>query len=99
MRVPAFASGLAILGGVAVRQLGIELERAWMRSYSAPMLGDPVPAESLAPTQPAHSGQTAATIGRHRRWITNHHPTQSVGRISTPATTVQARNRAVSQRT
>lgn len=36
----AVAGGIAVLAGVAVWQLGIELERGWLRSEDGPALGD-----------------------------------------------------------
>jgi hypothetical protein len=74
LRVPAVAGGLAVLGGVTVRQLGIEFERAWIRSYDVPLLGDPSPAACLAGLQRTHSDLAPTTAGERRRWITNHHP-------------------------
>ena len=40
LALTAVAGGAAILAGMTVRQLGIEFERAWLRSYDSPMLGE-----------------------------------------------------------
>lgn len=63
-----------MLGGVALWQLGIESERAWMRSYEEPLLGDPLPEGPAGASQPAHSVEAPAAIGEHRRWVKRHHP-------------------------
>jgi hypothetical protein len=60
--------GLAVLGGVTLRRLGIEFERAWLRSYEGPLLGEPT-AEHAILTPSAPSTDTSAKDGEHRRWV------------------------------
>jgi hypothetical protein len=76
---PAVA-GLAVIGGVAVWQLGLEFERAWLRSYDGPLLGEtlPAPAEmgGMA-SAPAGSESSAPARGGRRRWVAEHHPRRS----------------------
>jgi hypothetical protein len=70
---PAVA-GLAVIGGVAVWQLGLEFERAWLRSYDGPLLGETLPETRGAAPEPASGdGSTRARDGS-RRWVTEHHP-------------------------
>jgi hypothetical protein len=75
--VPAVASGLAVLGGAALWQLGIEFERAWMRSYDGPLLGDtfdtPPQDRPQAPSS-AYAARTTSAADGHRRWVARHHP-------------------------
>lgn len=80
--VPALAGGLAVLGGVALWQLGIEFERAWMRSYDGPLEGETLAGEPLAETFAADRGgttqrselaQAIPAVGRQRRWVARHH--------------------------
>jgi len=77
---PALAGGLAALGGMALWRLGIEFERAWMRSDEGPLLGDPSPgargpsAGCGSAPQRGHSAQTIPAIGRSRRWVADRHP-------------------------
>lgn len=73
---PAVA-GLAVIGGVAVWQLGLEFERAWLRSYDGPLLGETLPAppetRDAAPERASNESWTRAQDGR-RRWVAEHHP-------------------------
>jgi len=76
LRLPAATGGLALVGGLALWQLGIEFEEAWMRSYEQPMLGDPSPAAALTPREPRSPGppgeppRSASSLTRanRRRW-------------------------------
>jgi hypothetical protein len=76
-QAPAVA-GLAVIGGVAVWQLGLEFERAWLRSYEGPLLGETLPALTDTPdvaTELADSeGSTTGAHDGRRRWVTEHHP-------------------------
>jgi hypothetical protein len=67
------AGVLATLAGVvALWRLGIEQERAWMRSYDGPLLGErSVVAEGEQP-QAVEAGPTAEAIGTRRRWVAAH---------------------------
>jgi|GEM_PF-3283743 hypothetical protein len=72
--VPAVAGSLAVLGGVALWQLGIEFERAWMRSYDGPLLGETLPGTGGAVPQLTAIDQSTAGLGGRRRWVRAHHP-------------------------
>lgn len=63
------AGGLAVLGGVTLRRLGIEFERAWLRSYDGPLLGES-PAEYA---EPPHRGSNAGVKDGGRRWVSSPH--------------------------
>ena len=66
---PAVAGGLALLGGVAMWQLGVEFERAWLRSCEGPLLGETPSGDEIdASRGPASAGERAAERGR-RRWV------------------------------
>jgi hypothetical protein len=73
---PAVA-GLAVIGGVAVWQLGLEFERAWLRSYEGPLLGETLPALTQTPGVASelviNEGSTGTQNGG-RRWVAEHHP-------------------------
>lgn len=71
---PAVAGGLALLGGLLLWQLGIEFERAWMRSYDGPLLGDSIPENHSHTPQLTQHAPASPSIGKHRRWVINHHP-------------------------
>jgi hypothetical protein len=73
MPVPAVAGGLAAIGGAALWQLGIEFERAWLRSYDGPLLGDTfdTPSDDRAEMPPR--GDSGGSAER-RRWVAGHHP-------------------------
>jgi hypothetical protein len=70
---PAVAGGLALLGGVAMWQLGVEFERAWLRSCDGPLLGETPSGDEIdASRQPtAADGERVAERGR-RRWVAGH---------------------------
>jgi hypothetical protein len=74
---PALAGGLAVIGGVAVWQLGLEFERIWLRSYEGPLLGEtlpgPVDAQSATREQTQGTRETRSR-GERRRWVAEHHP-------------------------
>jgi hypothetical protein len=71
---PAMAAGgLAVLGGVTLHRLGIEFERAWLRSYEGPLLGES-PAEHGELAGNAGAARTAVSGGRRRRWVSAHEP-------------------------
>lgn len=76
-QVPAVAGSLAVAGGVALWQLGIELERAWLRSDEGPLIGETV-AESVTAvggsSQPTGNERSGKAPGGHRRWVAEHHP-------------------------
>jgi hypothetical protein len=59
-------------GAVALWRLGIEEERAWMRSYDGPLLGERIPGDSDEQPPAVEAGQTAQTIGARRRWVATH---------------------------
>jgi len=76
-----------VLGGVALWQLGIEFERAWMRSYDGPLagelgVGDPE-------SQPHARLDEPAGAGGERRWIATRQPRRG----ATPAPVIRARRR------
>jgi hypothetical protein len=72
--VPAVAGSLAVLGGVALWQLGIEFERAWMRSYDGPLLGETLPGASAAVVEQTYLERSTPALGERRRWVPKHHP-------------------------
>jgi hypothetical protein len=74
LAAPAVAGGLVVLGGVALWQLGIEFERAWMRSYEEPLPGDSLPGDSADAARRADSAKALAPVGEHRRWVKPRHP-------------------------
>lgn len=77
---PALAGGLMVLGGVAVWQLGIELERAWLRSYEQPLLGETLAGELKAVGEQLDDGSEhrrevpATASGEQRRWVAPQQP-------------------------
>jgi hypothetical protein len=71
LRGPAVVGSLAALGGAAVRRLGIEFERAWLRSYEGPLLDETLPVDNGGTAQRAPDGQAG---GEQRRWVAEHHP-------------------------
>jgi hypothetical protein len=79
---PAVAGGLAVLGGVALWQLGIEFERAWMRSYEEPLMGDPLPDGPAGAAQAFQSARAPEALGEHRRWVRRQPRTQAMGRFA-----------------
>jgi hypothetical protein len=75
LQKPAVAGGLALLGGVAVWQLGVELERAWLRSFEGPLLGETQAGDDLDATlQRARSEEASAAERGGRRWVAGHQP-------------------------
>jgi hypothetical protein len=68
---PALAGGLAVLGGVALWQLGIGFERAWLRSYDGPLEGETLAGEPIRAAQGAETAAPAASAAaeRERRWV------------------------------
>lgn len=73
--VPALAGGVALLGGVAVWQLGVELERAWLRSYDGPLEGESQAGERLDELHAARERRATPATGEQRRWVTpDAHP-------------------------
>lgn len=87
LQVSAVVGGLAVLGGVALWQLGIEFERAWMRSYDGPLEGelgggDPEPQPSARPDEPT-------SASGERRWVASRQPRRG----ATPASVIRASRR------
>jgi hypothetical protein len=74
--VPAVAAGgLALLGGVAVWQLGMEFERVWMRSYEGPLEGEtPAGVGDDAPLAGDEAGEAPPRVGARRRWVASSRP-------------------------
>ncbi len=68
----AIAGGAAVLAGVTLWQLGIEFERAWIRSYDSPMLGETAVGALQGSLQHAPTGQANPTGNERRRWVANH---------------------------
>jgi hypothetical protein len=74
------AGGLAIAGGVVLWQLGIEFERAWLRSDEGPLQGEALPEPAGAPgetPQPTGGEHSTGTAAGRRRWVPAHHPRSS----------------------
>ncbi|HSZ05238.1 MAG TPA: hypothetical protein VK778_08550 [Solirubrobacteraceae bacterium] len=69
----AVAGGLAVIGGAALWQLGIEFERAWLRSYDGPLLGDTVDTPADDRAEMPLRGDSGGSPER-RRWVAGHHP-------------------------
>jgi hypothetical protein len=84
LRGPAVMGGCAVLGGAAVRQLGIEIERAWMRSYDGPLMGESF-ASGSEETQPPTTSEAAPSAREQRRWISEHERPRLVSRVRRPA--------------
>jgi hypothetical protein len=75
----ALAGGLAVLGGVALWQLGLEFERAWLRSYDGPLEGETLAGEPLLAARGSEADAAqAATVERERRWVKAQHPRRSL---------------------
>ncbi len=81
LRGPAMVGGCAVLGGVMVWQLGIEFERAWMRSYDGLLLGESLAGEGDA-TQPQAEIDAAPPAGGERRWVSEHGRPRLVPRVT-----------------
>ena len=68
----AVAGGAAVLAGVTLWQLGLEFERAWLRSYDMPLLGEIGVGEFRSPPGHAQIGQLSPTGVQRRRWVAGH---------------------------
>ncbi len=77
--VPALAAGLAVLGGVAAWQLGMEFERAWLRSCDGPLPGDTLGGYRDEAPLRALPDQGSAAIGERRRWVARQRPRTAPG--------------------
>lgn len=65
------AGGLSVLLGVAVLRLGIEFERAWLRSDDGPLQGDDLSACSCYSPQRARAAEAIPATGdQHHRLVT-----------------------------
>jgi hypothetical protein len=73
LQAPAVAAGIAVLGGVAVWQWGVELERAWLRCDGGPLPGDPLGPEPCEQLRPEIDDDPGAA-GDNRRWVSRHRP-------------------------
>jgi hypothetical protein len=73
MPLPAVAGGLLVVGA-ALWQLGIEFERAWMRSYDGPLIGETIAEDRGRAAHGTQRGRSVQPIGKPRRWVANHHP-------------------------
>jgi hypothetical protein len=71
---PAVAGGLALLGGVAVWQLGVELERAWLRSCEGPLQGETLTGEDAEASQPTPAGEERPAERGRRHWVAGSEP-------------------------
>ncbi len=79
--LPALAGGLAVIGGVALWQLGVGFERAWLRSYAGPLEGETLAGEPIVAAAKDVEAAPAATVTvaeRERRWVTARHPRRSL---------------------
>ena len=76
---PALAGGLAVLGGVALWQLGVEFERAWLRSYDGPLEGETPAGEPILAARGAETAVPLVAAGaeRERRWVKAQQPRRS----------------------
>jgi hypothetical protein len=72
--VPATASGVAVFGGVTLWRLGIEFERAWLRSYDGPLMGDPIGHDPVIAQPYPEVERSSSPIGENRRWVAARHP-------------------------
>jgi hypothetical protein len=70
----ALTGGLTVLGGVALWRLGREYERAWMRTYDGPLLGEQLDGASPQLAHPAQPSEEIPGLDQHRRWVARHHP-------------------------
>jgi hypothetical protein len=71
---PAVAGGLALLGGVAVWQLGVELERAWLRSFEGPLEGETLTGGDAEASQRTRAGDERPAEHGRRRWVAGSEP-------------------------
>lgn len=67
------AGGLTLLAGVAVWQLGVEFERAWIRSYDAPLVGEEPVSDTANPLTLTPTGRPTRVPGGRRRWVAAPH--------------------------
>jgi hypothetical protein len=73
----------ALAGAMALWRLGIEEERAWMRSYDGPLLGEWIAGETDEQPQAVEAGQTTQAIGARRRWVaTNERRVPGAARVA-----------------
>ena len=79
LRGPAVVGSLAALGGAVVRRLGIEFERAWLRSYDGPLEGETLAGEPILAARGAEAAASAAPAAaeRERRWVKAQQPRRS----------------------
>jgi hypothetical protein len=77
-----------VLGGVALWQLGIEFERAWMRSYDGPLAGE-LRVDDRAESRPRALLDEPAGAGGERRWVA----ARQLRRGATPAPVIRASRR------
>jgi hypothetical protein len=68
----AVAGGAAVLAGVTLWQLGIEFERAWIRSYDSPLLGETGVDELHGSPQRSQISQMSPIRAQRRRWVASH---------------------------
>ena len=72
---PAVAGGLSVLGGVALWRLGMEFERAWLRSEdNVPVVGDTFVGDRGGVPQSARIGEEIPAVGERRRWVAQQRP-------------------------
>lgn len=64
----------AVFGGVTLWRLGIEFERAWLRSYDGPLMGDPIGLDPVSSRPYPEVERSSSGIGEHRRWVAARHP-------------------------
>jgi hypothetical protein len=82
LRGPAVLGSCAVLGGAAVWQLGIELERAWMRSYDGPLLGESLVGDTLDSQRAAEVDAASPATDGERRWVSEHDRPRLVPRVT-----------------
>lgn len=68
----AVAASALVLASVTMWQLGLEFERAWLRSYDMPLLGESGAGKRHGSLQAAHIDQVSPTSLQPRRWVANH---------------------------
>jgi hypothetical protein len=71
---PAVAGGLALLGGVAAWHLGVELERAWLRSFEGPLQGETLTGEDAEASPGTQAGEAPPAERGGRRWVAGSEP-------------------------
>jgi hypothetical protein len=67
----AIAGGAVVLAGMTLWQLGIEFERAWMRSYDCPMLGETAVGGLSSSLQETPIQRLSPIEAERRRWVAN----------------------------